>query len=66
MSRSLSYVNPFLMFSTIRKILDEDSVCMITVTDSDSREGRAAAAELVQGLRGLGVAGGVDIVRTAR
>ena len=54
------------MFSTIRKILDEDSVCMITVTDSDSREGRAAAAELVQGLRGLGVAGGVDIVRTAR
>ena len=66
MSRSLIYINPFLMFSTIRKILDEDSVCMITVTDSDSREGRAAAAELVQGLRGLGVAGGVDIVRTAR
>ena len=66
MSRSLYYINPFLMFSTIRKILDEDSVCMITVTDSDSREGRAAAAELVQGLRGLGVAGGVDIVRTAR
>ena len=47
-------------------MLAEDSVCMITVTDSDSREGRAAAAELVQGLRGLGVAGGVDIVRTAR
>ena len=66
MSRSFCYINPFLMFSTIRKILDEDSVCMITVTDSDSREGRAAAAELVQGLRGLGVAGGVDIVRTAR